>query len=248
MKDKTAILIPARFNSTRLPGKPLKNIDGIPMIIRCAKNAAETGLAVYVATDSDLIKDVCDQYSIQSIMTPECSTGTDRLANAVEKIDSKYIINLQGDEPMINGDSIKKMVSSLNILKESEDTILNAVTLIGINKAKDINNVKCALIESGNLIQYFSRKPLLNEILPDGREIYYKQVGLYAMTRENLKKFASLKEGKLEKAERVELMRWIENGFKISSCILDIDPISVDTPKDLLEVSQIFSGSLRNLS
>ena len=91
MNYKITILIPARMNSSRLPGKPLKDINGIPMIIRCAKNATETGLPVYVATDSDLIKDVCDQYSIESIMTPECSTGTDRLANAIEKIDSKYI-------------------------------------------------------------------------------------------------------------------------------------------------------------
>lgn len=246
MKEVTSILIPARMNSTRLPGKPLKNINGIPMIIRCAKNAAETGLNVYVATDSELIRDSCDQYSVNSIMTPHCSTGTDRLAIAVDKIDSKYIINLQGDEPMINGDSINKMVSLLTILQENEDIILNAVALIGINKAIDINNVKCALIDSSNQIQYFSRKPLINEILSDGREIYYKQVGLYAMSRENLKKFASLRQGKLEKAERVELMRWIENGFKISSCILDIDPISVDTPNDLLEVSQIFSNSSKN--
>ena len=246
MKDLTSILIPARMNSTRLPGKPLKNINDIPMVIRCAKNAAETGLDVYVATDSKIIRNICDQYSVNSIMTPECSTGTDRLANAVNKIDSKYIINLQGDEPMINGESINKMVSLLNILEENKDTILNAVSLIGINKANDVNNVKCALLESSNHIQYFSRMPLLNEISSDGKEIYYKQVGLYGMSRENLKKFASLRQGKLEKAERVELMRWIENGFKISSCILDIDPISVDTPNDLLEVSQIFSNSSLN--
>ena len=88
------------------------------MIIRCAKNAEETGLEVYVATDSDLIRETCDQYGIKSIMTPSCSTGTDRLAKAVEKVESKYIINLQGDEPMIDGDSINKMVSSLSILKE----------------------------------------------------------------------------------------------------------------------------------
>ncbi len=241
MKKVTSILIPARMGSTRFPGKPLKNIDGIPMIIKCAKNAIETGLDVNVATDSKLIKETCDQYGVQSIMTPECSTGTDRLAIAVEKVESEYIINLQGDEPMIDRDSINKILSSLSILKDCKNTILNAVSLIERNKAIDINNVKCALRQSDNNIQYFSRKPLLNEILADGREIYYKQVGLYAMSRNNLKKFSSLSEGKLEKAERVELLRWIENGFTISGCILDIEPISVDTPSDLIEVSRFFS-------
>ncbi len=241
MKEVTSVLIPARIESTRFPGKPLKTINGIPMIIKCAKNAILTGLEVYVATDSELIRETCDQYGVQSIMTPSCPTGTDRLAKAIEKVESEYIINLQGDEPMIDKDSINKMLLSLSNLKDNKDTILNAVSLIGINKAKDINNVKCALRESDNNIQYFSRKPLLNEILDDGREIYYKQVGLYAMSRKNLKKFSSLREGKLEKAERVELLRWIENGFKITGCILDIDPISVDTPGDLLEVSKLLS-------
>ena len=243
MKKETSIVIPARMESSRFFGKPLKMIRGLPMVIHCAQNALKTGLDVYVATNSKEIKSICSDYGINSIMTPECRTGTDRVAFASQELNSEYIINLQGDEPIIFTNSLNKIISSMTILEKNQNIILNGVSRIGLNKAKDLNNVKCSLIESKKRIQYFSRKPLINDILPNHEEVYYKQVGLYAITSENLKKFSAMKEGKLEKAERVELLRWIENGFEISYCVLDIDPIAVDTPNDLIEVEEFLKSN-----
>ena len=110
--DKTAIFIPARMESTRFPGKPLAPIDGIPMIVYCARNAIKTGLEVYVCTDSEEIMAVCSLYNIKAIITPYCETGTDRIAIAAKNMGLSYVINLQGDEPLIDCDSINMSCSN----------------------------------------------------------------------------------------------------------------------------------------
>ena len=103
--NKTAIFIPARMGSTRFPGKPLAPIDGIPMIVYCARNALKTGLEVYVCTDSEEIMAVCSLYKVKAIITPHCETGTDRIAIAAKNMGLSYVINLQGDEPLIDFDA-----------------------------------------------------------------------------------------------------------------------------------------------
>mgnify|MGYP003329866382 FL=1 len=125
--DKTAIFIPARMGSTRFPGKPLAPIDGIPMIVYCARNAIQTGLKVYVCTDSEEIMAVCSLYKVKAIMTPHCETGTDRIAIAAKNMDLSYVINLQGDEPLIDSDSINLVISMLPILDNKENAIINAI-------------------------------------------------------------------------------------------------------------------------
>lgn len=236
MDKKTIILIPARMSSTRFPGKPLAPIDGIPMVVYCARNALKTNLEVYVCTDSKEIYSVCDLYNINSIMTPECNTGTDRIAIAADKLKADYIINLQGDEPLIDHNSINKLIKDIPLLNQQEDLIINGITKISSVDAFDPNNVKCAIIQEKEKVLYFSRKPLLNNPEPEEGENYFKQVGLYAMSFKSLKKFASLPQSTLEKAERVEMLRWIEYGNTIKSCLLDCKNISVDTPQDLVEV------------
>ena len=236
MDKKTIILIPARMSSTRFPGKPLAPIDGVPMVVYCARNALKTNLEVYVCTDSKEIYSVCDLYNINSIMTPECNTGTDRIALAAENLKADYIINLQGDEPLIDHNSINKLIEDVPLLNQYQDLIINGITKISSEEAFDPNNVKCAIIQEKEKVLYFSRKPLLNNSKPEEGENYFKQVGLYAMSLKNLKKFASLPQSTLEKAERVEMLRWIEYGYSIKSCLLDCKNISVDTPQDLVEV------------
>ena len=236
MDKKTIILIPARMSSTRFPGKPLAPIDGMPMVVYCARNALKTNLEVYVCTDSKEIYSVCDLYNINSIMTPECNTGTDRIAIGAEKLKADYIINLQGDEPLIDHNSINKLIKDIPLLNKQQDLIINGITKISSEEAFDPNNVKCAIIQEKEKVLYFSRKPLLNNPEPENGENYFKQVGLYAMSFQSLKKFASLPQSTLEKAERVEMLRWIEYGNNIKSCLLDSKNISVDTPQDLVEV------------
>ena len=224
------------MSSTRFPGKPLAPIEGVPMVVYCARNALKTNLEVFVCTDSKEIYSVCNLYNINAIMTPECNTGTDRLAIACDQLEAEYIINLQGDEPLIDYESINKLINSITLLNLNNDLIINGITSISSEEAFDPNNVKCAIIQEKEKVLYFSRKPLLNKSEDENGNKYFKQVGLYAMSVENLKKFASLPQSNLEKAERVEMLRWLENGHSIKACLLDCKNISVDTPNDLVEV------------
>lgn len=243
MKEtKTIILIPARMASTRFPGKPLAPIEGLPMVVYCAKNALETGLEVYVCTDSKEIHSVCNLYKINSLLTPEFNTGTDRIAWAAKKLDAEFIINLQGDEPLINSKSIKSLNEQINKLEKDSNLILNGVTPINSEEAFDPNNVKCAIIKNNNKILYFSRKPLLNNEDTSKGSNYFKQLGLYAMSNQVLQKFASLPQSPLEKSERVEILRWIENGENVKAFIIDEQSISVDTPNDLVKVIEFIEA------
>lgn len=239
MKNKITILIPARMESTRFPGKPLAPINGIPMIVFCARNALETGLEVYVCTDSKEVESVCTLYNVSSLLTPEFNTGTDRIAHAAKDLDTDYVINLQGDEPLINPQSINLLINNLEKMKPDSKEIITGVSYVNSEQAFDPNIVKCALIKKDLSIQYFSRKPLLN--FPNGEETnsYIKQLGLYGMTKETLKEFSLLEQGDLEKAEKVELLRWLENGNKVKGCIIDQKTISVDTPQDLVDALDV---------
>ena len=234
--NKTAIFIPARMGSTRFPGKPLAPIDGIPMIVYCARNAIKTGLEVYVCTDSEEIMAVCSLYKVKAIITPNCETGTDRIAIAAKNMGLSYVINLQGDEPLIDCESINLIISMLPILDKKENAIINAIKDINSEEAFDPNNVKCAVLENLSIIQYLSRKPLLNSEEGSEKPNYFKQLGLYAMSINNLQKFANMPKGKLEKAERIELLRWLENGNDLIPCQIVRETISVDTPSDLVKV------------
>ena len=224
------------MESSRFPGKPLAPIKGIPMIIYCARNAIETGFPTYVCTDSKEIESICNLYDVNVIRTEKCNTGTDRVAQAVANIDSNKIINLQGDEPLIKVKSLNLMIEMLNRMDNKSSSIINGVIPISSEDAFDPNNVKCALTLNKAKIQYFSRKALLNSIEGSNKPSYYKQLGLYGMTRETLLEFSSLKQGQLEKAEKVELLRWIEYGNEIMSCLIDIHSISVDIPEDLVNL------------
>ena len=197
MKNKITILIPARMSSTRFPGKPLAPINGIPMVVYCARNALETGLEVYVCTDSKEIVSVCSLYDVPSILTPEFNTGTDRIAYAAKNLDSEYIINLQGDEPLINPESLKILIDKLDNSDSSSKEIMSGISYVNSEEAFDPNIVKCALVQKNSSIQYFSRKPLLN--YPEGKKAfsYIKQLGLYGMTKKTLLEFALLPQGYL---------------------------------------------------
>ena len=234
--NKTAIFIPARMESTRFPGKPLALIEGIPMIIYCARNAIKTGLEVYVCTDSKEILDACSLYKVKAIITPACETGTDRIAIAAENRGLSYVINLQGDEPLIDFESINLVISMLPILEKKENAIINAIKDINSEDAFDPNNVKCAVLQNLSNIQYLSRKPLLNSELESEKPNYFKSVGLYAMSIYNLQRFANMPKGELEKAEQIELLRWLENGNDLIPCRIFKETISVDTPPDLVKV------------
>ena len=148
---------------------------------------------------------------------------------------------MQGDEPLINGNSIKALGKQSDILNQDSQTIVNGISPLSPDLAFDTNNVKAA-ISSDHRILYLSRKALKN-INSDGHSIFYKQLGLYMFTLDSLNHFAGLPQSPLELSESVELLRWLEAGYTINSCLLDTPSISVDTPEDLLQVEEYLADS-----
>ena len=194
------------MSAERLPGKPLLKVNGIPIISHVVKKAKETQIGeVIVATEDEVIVNEVKKYKGDAILTSRRpKTGTDRIWEALQKLNIKnidFIINLQGDEPLITKDSINKIVSMLPDLEKTQNLILNGITPVNSEEAFDPNNVKCAVINANNKVLYFSRKPLLNsEDSNINGTHYFKQLGLYAMSFNTLKKFAALKQSNLEKS------------------------------------------------
>ncbi|MHB8111349.1 MAG: 3-deoxy-manno-octulosonate cytidylyltransferase [Syntrophorhabdaceae bacterium] len=230
---KKAIVIPARYESTRLPGKPLQEIAGRTIIQLVYERAVESRLkdSVIIATDDDRIMDAARSFGAEAAMTSiSCKSGTDRVFDAIKDKDFDLIINVQGDEPFIRPDMIDLLFS----IMEKED--LEMATLCSpVNNDKeysDPNTVKVVLDKNGFAL-YFSRAPI--PYLRNGitRSVLYKHVGIYGFRRDFLKKFVSMPKSRLEEAESLEQLRVLENGFKIKVLTTHYDGFGIDTPDDL---------------
>ncbi|GIO41960.1 3-deoxy-manno-octulosonate cytidylyltransferase [Paenibacillus apis] len=235
---KVIAIIPARYASTRLPGKPLKQIQGIPMIEHVYKNVTRSQLIdeVWVATDDERISLVVSSFGGRCIMTSsEHQTGTDRLAEAIKSLAADLVINVQGDEPLIQGTMLDDLVRPF-----LENPALEMATFKSkIENDEDVLNpniVKVITNDSGNAI-YFSRSPIPYN--RDNRSVnYYKHIGVYAYKTSFLKKYVNMPQSPLELAESLEQLRALENGTIIRVIETDFELISVDTPEDLQKVSQ----------
>lgn len=230
MKNQTLVIIPARLGSTRLPEKPLIKIGDISMIARVAMQVLKSGLDnIYVATDSKKIADELISYNIKSIMTdPNCPSGTDRTFeawnNLPNKENFKYIINVQGDMPFIEPSIISKVAQTL---WHSKCDIVTPVAKVGIEEAESESNVKVVSTLDGKAM-YFSRS-----LIPNGASEFLYHVGVYGYKAESLSNFVKLAVSEIEKAERLEQLRAIENGMTIEICEVKTIPISIDTSADL---------------
>lgn len=235
-------IIPARYASTRFPGKPLAMIGSKTMIQRVYEQASISLDPVFVATDDPRIYDSVIRFGGNVVMTsPEHQSGTDRCAEAVNLIikekglEVDIAVNIQGDEPFIRPEQINLLVSCF------EDESVDLATLIRkVERGEDLNNTnhpKVIIDRSGNAL-YFSRAVI--PFIRDAEErdwthlhTFYKHIGLYAYKTETLFKITSLPPGTLEKAESLEQNRWIENGFKIRTAVTKWESICIDTPGDL---------------
>ncbi len=244
---KTLAIIPARYASTRLPGKPLAKIAGNPMIRHVYEKAAEAVQNVLVATDDERIKKAVQDFDGQVVMTSsEHQSGTDRCLEAYQIWEKKIgetadvILNVQGDEPLLNPIDLKNLAHSF----EGENTEM-ATLAVKISDIENENRVFVIRDENENAL-YFSRTPIphLRDI-PKSQWIenqtFLQHLGIYAFRPEALKTFASMKPSRLEKAEKLEQLRWLEAGRKIKVLLTENHPISVDTPEDLEKVRAIFS-------
>ena len=228
-------LIPARLNSSRLEKKMIKDLDGIPVIVRTYKNIVSTNLfkEVIVVTDADEIVEILKRHNIKFLKSLKShNTGTDRIAEFADKFNSDIIVNVQGDEPFISKDDLIKII---NEFKCDSNNLVNVVSLMiklsNIDEINNPNNVK-VVVDNNNDSILFSRS-----IIPFDRDDlkpnYYKHIGVYAFRTLYLKKFAKYDQTPLEKAEMIEALRIIEHGEKIRMIEIFKEHVSIDTIDDL---------------
>lgn len=234
-------IIPARFASTRLMGKPLADIGGKPMIQHTWQSAKKSKLLdkVVIAVDDEKVFQVAKDFGAEVYMTPkEVASGSDRIAIITDKIeDASIVVNIQGDEPFIKGKMIDEAIEPLLFDKKvSLSTLAKRITTVDEMKSPSVVKV---VFDYNNYALYFSRSPIpfardarTNLERIENAEMY-KHVGLYVYRREALLKFTTLKPTDLELTERLEQLRFLEHGFKMKIVVTEYDSLSVDTPKDL---------------
>ncbi|MEW5843917.1 MAG: 3-deoxy-manno-octulosonate cytidylyltransferase [Bacteroidota bacterium] len=234
-------IIPARFASSRLMGKPLADIGGKPMIQHTYQSAKKSKLLdkVIIAVDDDKVYRVVKDFGAEVYMTPKnCTSGSDRIALVAQQIqDAAIIVNIQGDEPFIKGKMIDQAIEPLLFDKKvSVSTLARRITNVEEMKSPSVVKV---VFDYNNFALYFSRSPIpfvrdaksnLEKI--QSAEIY-KHIGLYVYRRDALLKFTNLKPTDLEQIEKLEQLRFLENGMRVKIVYTEYDSLSVDTPKDL---------------
>lgn len=234
-------VIPARWASTRFEGKVLAAINGKPMIQHVWERSKKSELLddLIIACDDDRVLNAAQQFGAKAVLTSkDHASGTDRIAEAVESIDGDIVVNIQGDEPLIQHEVIDALVTAL-----IDAPLCSMGTMIKVLEAeeelKNPNVVKVVVDGEMNAL-YFSRS-----IIPYNREnddeiIYYKHLGIYAYRRDFLLSYKNLPKSNLEKAENLEQLRALEFGYKIKTVVTDVDTIGVDTPSDLKRVEELF--------
>lgn len=243
LNTRLAIVIPARYASTRLPGKPLADILGKPMVQHVYERALEVpGVdTVVVATDDERVADAVRGFGGRCVMTsPEHPSGTDRLAEVMQTVNADIYINLQGDEPMVRPGDIALLAEGMRM-----DSAVQVGTLchaIGAEEARNPNTVKVVLAANGDAL-YFSRAAI-----PFGRDeeqaSYLKHVGVYAYRREVLAAYSALPAAMLEQAEKLEQLRLLAAGLRIRAFKVEASGPGVDTPECLARVRALMAGEV----
>jgi 3-deoxy-manno-octulosonate cytidylyltransferase (CMP-KDO synthetase) len=241
-------IVPARFASTRFPGKPLVDINGKSMIQRVYEQCllSKHLSRVIIATDDERIMSHVKEFGGDVILTsPQHQSGTDRCAEVMEKIQPEKwsaAINIQGDEPFIHPDQIDLLCSTFNDKSTSIATLVKKITTS--DELFNHNNVKVILNKLNRAI-YFSRSPIpYNRNFPEQEWLrhstYYKHIGIYGYQTNTLFEISKLSKTNLEIAESLEQLRWIENGYSIRAEITSLESIAIDTPEDLIRVKESF--------
>ena len=245
-KEKFVGIIPARYASTRFPGKPLASIGGKLMIQRVYEQASKVLDLVYVATDDQRIYDAVVGFGGKAIMTSDKhKSGTDRICEAYEKsgCNREVVVNIQGDEPFIQPSQLEAIKACF------EDETTQIATLVkpftpedGFAALENVNSPKVVVNKNMNAL-YFSRSIIPYQRNADKQDwlaghTYYKHIGLYAYRADALKEITSLPQSSLEVAESLEQLRWLENGYTIKVGISQVETIGIDTPEDLAKAEE----------
>ena len=232
-------IIPARYNSSRFPGKPLVDIGGKSMIQRVYEQSEKCELlsAVFVATDDDRIFERVMEFGGQVKMTAEHNSGTERCNELAQNLEEKFdvVINIQGDEPCINPEQISQVAT----LFSDEDTSIATLAkqIKTANELLNENTVK-VVFDENNFALNFSRFPIPDPKSFDAEKWFvhnkfYKHIGIYGYRAKVLQEICKLQPTKKELSEKLEQLRWLENGYKIKVGITAFESISIDVPKDI---------------
>ncbi|HED08093.1 MAG TPA: 3-deoxy-manno-octulosonate cytidylyltransferase [Ignavibacteria bacterium] len=246
-------VIPARFGSSRLLGKPLANIGGKPMLQHTFESASKSKFLnkIIIAVDDERVGDVASKFCSNVVLTPKTiETGSDRIAYVVEKMpEVKIVVNIQGDEPFINGRMIDEAIEPLLFDKNIKVSTL-AKRIVSVEELKS-NSIPKLVFDYENFAMYFSRAPIpyvrgvKSNLDKLGTTDIYKHIGLYVFRRNTLLKFTKLNQTDLEKAEKLEQLRMLENGIKIKIVVTEFDTLSVDTPEDLERARRFYNKLLK---
>ncbi len=246
---KFIVIIPARYQSTRFPGKPLALINNKPMIQWVYENVSKAVIETWVATDDERIFKAVENFGGKAVETLDThQSGTDRCAEAARKlamnIDFDVVINVQGDEPFIQSRQVELLKSCFS----SEADIATLIKKIETPEELFNPNRPKVVIDKQQNALYFSRSPIPfvrgeeNENWVS-KASFWAHIGMYAYKSEVLQKISKLEQGILEKAESLEQLRWLENGFKIKTAVTEHQSIGIDTPEDLINAVQLLKNN-----
>ncbi len=237
-------IIPARYASSRFPGKPLALINGIPMILRVWEKASEVLEEVYIATDHKEIFEISKKAGANVIMTSSNHrSGTERVGEAAKNIftagdlSNQIVINIQGDEPLITREAITGLCDSFSSEHVNISTLIHKIQ--NLEAIQNPNRPKLVIDRQKNAM-YFSRAPIpwgshQSETILE--EQYYQHIGVYAFRYPILKELIALAPTPLEQAEKLEQLRWLENGYKIHCVQTEYSGFGIDSPEDLKEMN-----------
>ncbi len=236
-------MIPARYSASRFPGKLMKDLGGKPVITRTYQATVDTQLFddVIVVTDSDIIYDEINKIGGHVMMSKkqhEC--GSDRIAEAVENLDIDIVVNVQGDEPFTDTESLKKLIK---VFKEDADKQVDLASLmVHITDLEEINNPNTVkvIVDQKNFALYFSRSPIPYPRDQDVAVKYYKHKGVYAFRKNALMDFYNLPMLTLEASEKIECIRYLEYGKRIKMVETNVQGVEIDTPEDLEKAKKLW--------
>ncbi len=241
MRPDCLVVIPARFSSTRFPGKVLASLGGRPVVEWCWRAAIRARVGpVLVATDDKRVVRAVAAFGGQAVLTPRsCASGSDRAHCAASGRPEAFIINLQGDMPFIKPSTLRRVAE---ILRENPaaDMATAVVPMPDERRGRDPNVVKAVLARNG-LALYFSRAPI--PYPRDGAKAErFEHLGIYGFRRRALERFVSLPPSRLERCERLEQLRALEDGMAIYAAVVSQRPVAIDTPQDLARAKRLLKG------
>ena len=236
---KIGAFIPARYAATRFPAKLMQTLGDKTVIRHTYDNTVATGLfdAVYVVTDSEIIFNEITQHGGKAIMSKRShESGSDRIAEAVQDLDIDIVVNVQGDEPFVKREPLEKVIAVFSDAKVQVASLMQVLT--DSDLIQDPNYVKVAVDKNNNAL-FFSRSVIPYPRSTESAITYYEHIGVYAFQKQALLNFTNWPISPLEAAEKIECLRYLENGISIKMVVTEYMGVEIDTPADLIKAAKL---------